>query len=77
MVAVLNPKTARTITDSSLATRARAFMASHPKFAAQVGAYNNRTQSIYALAMGYNVVTWGIYTNVIDRSALVIKENDI
>ena len=83
--AVLNPATAKVITDRQLATRARAFAQSHPQFAKAVGAYNtsfyNNNMSIYALAMGYNVIAdaYGgsnTYYNVIDRSALVYKKSN-
>jgi len=78
--AVLNPNTARIISDSALANKAQAFAQSHPKFASAVGRFSNSTMSIYALAMGYNVITdhsggarpkSGDYYNIIDRSALV------
>lgn len=80
--AVLNPNTARIITDRQLASQARAFAQSHPQFARAVGAYDtsfhNNNMSIYALALGYNVIkdsTSG-YHNVIDRSALVYKKSN-
>ena len=58
------------------------FARSHPKFAKAVGPYNTsysggkNNMAIYALAMGYNVITadYGGYTNVIDRSALVYRK---
>lgn len=81
MTGVLNPATARVITTSDLARKAQAFAASHPKFARAVGAYSGGTfgsktnnASIYALAMGYNVIQRGSYHNVIDRSAVVILQ---
>lgn len=77
--AVLNPQYARVIDRSTLATKARSFAQSHPKFAKEVGAYStgmNGTASVYALAMGYNVITSGSgYHNVIDRKALVWEKN--
>ena len=84
VVAVLNPKTAKTIDVTTLRSRARAFAASHPKFARAAGAFNtrfnNNNMSIYALAMGYNVITDSktnpSYHNVIDRSALVYRKSD-
>lgn len=84
VVAVLNPKTAKTIDVTTLQSRARAFAASHPKFARAAGAFNtrfnNNNMSIYALAMGYNVITDSktnpSYHNVIDRSALVYRKSD-
>ena len=80
--AVLNPATARVIDDRTLATKARSFAQSHPQFARAAGAYNtsfrNNNMSIYALAMGYNVIKdhYGGYHNVIDRSALVYKKSN-
>lgn len=80
--AVLNPATAKIITDRQLAIKARAFEQSHPQFARAVGSYDtsfkNNNMSIYALAMGYNVIkdATGGYHNVIDRSALVYKRSN-
>lgn len=75
-VAALNPQTAHVISSSTLQTRARAFSQSHPQFARAVGGYSSQTMSIYALAMGYNVITSsGGYHNVIDRSALVYRRS--
>lgn len=77
VVAVLNPDTAKVINRSTLASRASTFMQSHPKFTKAVGKFGDDTMSIYALAMGYNVITpnstrgQGAYYNVIDRKALV------
>lgn len=81
-VAVLNPATARPISESNLQRQAVSFARSHPKFAKAVGSYNTsysggkNNMAIYALAMGYNVITadYGGYTNVIDRSALVYRK---
>ena len=80
--AVLNPKTTKAISLSSLQRQVSAFQRSHPKFAAAVGSFRtggNGNASIYALAMGYNVITdgnngQGGYVNVIDRSALVYRK---
>lgn len=82
VVATLNPATARVISGPQLAVQAAAFAKSHPKFVAAVGKYTTGGQqwtgnnmSIYALAMGYNVIGGsGDYYNVIDRSALVYRE---
>ena len=81
MVGALNPATARVISTSQLQSKAQAFAASHPKFARAVGAYtggsfgsHNNNMAIYALAMGYNVISRGSYHNVIDRSAVVIQQ---
>lgn len=87
MNAVLNPKTAKVITSSQLANQVRNFQRTHPLTARAIGGYSTGrggTASIYALCMGYNVITdgragvknigGGAYVNVIDRVALVIKE---
>lgn len=75
-VAALNPQTARPVSDSALPRLASSFAQSHPQFAQAVGRYSSSTMSIYALAMGYNVITVsGGYTNVIDRSALVYRKS--
>lgn len=85
MMGVLNPATARVITANTLRTKAQQFAATHPKFARAVGPYTGgswgggkNNMSIYALAMGYNVINdgssgSGAYYNVIDRSAMVIS----
>lgn len=84
--AVLNPATARVISDTQLARQAAAFAKTHPKFARAVGGYvssgskfRGNNMSIWALAMGYNVIYDGTnnsstYYNVIDRSALVYRK---
>lgn len=84
--AVLNPATARMISSTQLARKAAAFAQSHPKFARAVGGFvsssskfTGNNMSIWALAMGYNVITdgssgYGTYYNVIDRSALVYRK---
>lgn len=77
MTAVLNPATARPISDTRLATLARAFDRSHPQFARATGGYQHSNMSVYALAMGYNVITEGNggpgnYHNIIDRVAMVM-----
>jgi len=80
-VAVLNPN-AKIIDYYSLRNKANTFAQSHPKFASAVGGYNNKTMSIYALAMGYQVISENAkkranssdYYNVIDRSALIYRE---
>lgn len=76
-LAVLNPATAKVIDHSALNSRVSSFARSHPKFAAAVGAYNSHNMSIYALAMGYNVIRYGSYNNVIDRSALVYRQSNL
>ena len=75
-VAALNPKTARIISSTALQTRAQAFARTHPQFAQAVGSYRSSTMSIYALAMGYNVIQSGSYHNVIDRAALVYRKSN-
>lgn len=78
MQCVLNPKTARVITERTLYNKGRAFAQSHPKFAKQAGSINSSNQSIYALAMGYNVIDSGDssrYYVVIDRSAVIARKN--
>ena len=82
VVAALNPATARIISSSQLRSAAQAFARTHPKFARAVGGYvdsgrqwTGNNMSIWALAMGYNVITDGYgYHNVIDRSALVYRK---
>ncbi len=83
--AVLDPSKARVISDTQLAQKAKAFAQTHPKFAKAVGGYvssgskfRGNNMSIWALAMGYNVIYDGTndsstYYNVIDRSALVYR----
>ena len=83
--AVLNPATARIISDTRLTSAASRWAMSHPLSAKALGPFSNRTQSAYALAMGYNVVvdhyghsnptpqqiSKGDYVVVLDRKALV------
>ena len=82
--AVLNPKTARVISESQLISKIRTFQQTHPKTAAAIhsmtgysGAHH-KNYSLYALAMGYNVIREGSagygYHNVIDRKALVYRK---
>ena len=77
IMGVLNPNTARVISDSKLGRLARAYDLSHPQFARATGGYDtsfhNNNMSIYATVLGYNVIkSSGGYHNVIDRSALVV-----
>ena len=83
MVAAINPALARPITLSRLQTEAARFAQTHPKFNRAVGGFNtnfnNNNMSIWALAMGYNVITgdnprWDSRTNIIDRSVLVYRK---
>lgn len=81
-IAVLNPATAKIIDKVTLKSQIPAFIQSHPKFAAQVGhGTSNDVLSIYALAMGYNVITDSrtnpSYHNVIDRKALVYRKSNV
>ena len=80
-LAVLNPQAARCIDKGSLQSMAASFASSHPKFAKQVGRISNSTLSIYALAMGYNVITDSktnpSYHNVIDRKAIVYRKSNL
>lgn len=82
LTAVLNPKTARVISLSDLRSKAAAFDRANPAFRRATGGFSmgfhNNNMSVYALAMGYNVIRSGSagsgYHNVIDRSALVYKK---
>lgn len=81
-VAVLNPATARVIDKATLQRQIPQFIQSHPKFAREVGSsVSNNTLSLYALAMGYNVITDSrtnpSYHNVIDRAALVYRKSNV
>ena len=77
--AVLNPKTARVIDYNTLYKSMSAYNAAHPKVARALGGFGSgERESIYALLMGYNVISetsgkYG-YHNVIDRTALVYKK---
>ena len=79
-VAVLNPATARVISESRLYSRASTWANSHPQTVRALGTINRSNQSIYALMMGYNVVQQGsggsydTYHVVLDRSALVYRK---
>ena len=69
-------KNAKVIDHFTLDSQVKRFQQSHPNFSKAVGSYSNRTMSIYALAMGYNVISSGSYHNVLDRSALVMRQSD-
>lgn len=79
---VLNPKTAKVISTTQLARKASTWASSHPQadrkirqMARKGPGWGNKTLSLLALMMGYNVITDGSgYYNVIDRSAMVIKQ---
>lgn len=78
LTGVLNPNTAKVVTDSRLKSLAQAFDRTHPQFAKATGGYStsfhNNNMSIYATVLGYNVIkdATGSYHNVIDRKALVL-----
>lgn len=80
LTAVLNPQTARVIDYHALKRKATQFAKSHPKFVQAVGGMptngKNGNMSVWALAMGYNVISGGpvsaTYHNVIDRSAVIV-----
>ena len=76
--AVLNPKTAKVVDYNILISKARVWEKAHPKFSAAAGSFGyNGNESIYALAMGYNVIKAYSYYNVIDRSALVYRKSNL
>ena len=78
-IAVLSPA-ARTISRSNLDTLGQQFDRTHPQSARATGGYSVRNRSVYALAMGYNVITGGAgsgYHNVIDRSAIICQKENI
>lgn len=78
MIAVLNPQTAKPISMNRLQTQTANWAKTHPQFTKAVGRFNGSTASIYALAQGYNVITDGRngYHNVIDRTALVMRDKN-
>ena len=80
MIAVLSPN-AKQISMPALRQQTAVWARSHPQFANAVGSFSGRTASIYALAQGYNVITGrgtGLdsYYNIIDRSAMVVKQSN-
>ena len=77
-IAVLNPQTAHPISLNTLRSRIPTFQRSHPKFAQALGRADSDNYSIYAMAMGYNVITSDVngYHNIIDRKALVYRASD-
>ena len=76
MIGVLSPK-AKTITKNQLRTQTAQWAQTHPQFANAVGSFTSQNASIYALAQGYNVITsGGGYFNIIDRSALVLRQSN-
>lgn len=79
---VLNPKTARVISDSRLRTESAKWARTHPKadaklqrLARKTNGWGSPEKSLYALMLGYNVIAGGGgYHNVIVRDAMVIKQ---
>ena len=77
MIGVLS-KNAKPITKSSLIQKSQAWARKNPKSAQAIGRISNSNLSIYALAQGYNVITSGNgYFNVIDRSAVVLRDRNL
>ena len=82
-IAVLNPNTARVISKAQLKNEISTFIQKNPKFANAVSPTQDYTSSttlsIYALAMGYNVIKdgYGSYHNIIDRAALVYRDKNL
>lgn len=79
--AVLNPQTAKVIYESDLYSAVNgSWGRAHPQLVSALGRITNKNQSIYALAMGYNVISDSRantgYVTVIDRAALVYKQSD-
>ena len=75
MNAILNPATARVIDYATLHSRAIRFAQSHPKTARAIGGFgSNNNEAVYALMLGYNVIRGGSYHNVIDRSAVIVRD---
>lgn len=75
MHGVLSPN-ARVIDLGSLKAQAATWSRKNPKSAAAIGGFSSKTASIYALSMGFNVITDSktnpSYHNIIDRTALVL-----
>ena len=76
ITAVLNPATARVIDIGTLNSRISSFKSTHPAASRAIesgssSSWGSSKLSVYALAMGYNVIRRGSYHNVIDREALV------
>ena len=79
---VLDPNKARVISDSNLSRKAAQWAKTHPnankqlqKLANKHRGWGNPEKSLYALMLGYNTISGlGSYYNVIDRSAMVIRQ---
>ena len=80
--AVLNPQTARPIDAYKLQNMAQKWAQTHPQANQLIRGMARRSKasfgsadlSLYALVMGYNVITNGSYHNIIDRSAVVVRQ---
>lgn len=80
--AILNPQTAKVISSSALMSKARTWAQSHPQANAQLqkmarrsqASFGNAQLSLYAAVMGYNVIKGNSYHNVIDRSAVIVRQ---
>ena len=82
-VAIINPNTARVIDVNSLQRQARSWAQTHPQADKQIkrmartsrASFGNAELSLYATVMGYNVISSGHgYHNVIDRSAVIVRQ---
>ena len=77
MIGVLS-KSAKPIEKSQLIRQSQSWAQKNPKSAQAIGRISNQNLSIYALAQGYNVITSGTgYFNVIDRSAVVLRDKNL
>lgn len=77
-VGVLNPATTKVVDYYELPYKIKEWSKTHPEFEAAVGTYRLvPNPSIYAVAMGYNVIRAGSYFNVLDRRALVYRKSNI
>ena len=81
--AILNPNTAKVVTTGRLTREAARWAQTHPKADAQLqkmarrsqASFGNAQYSLYAAVLGYNVITsGGSYYNVIDRSAVIVRQ---
>ena len=81
MIGIIDRSKARIIPLSTLRSAISSWSQSHPKTAAAIGPVTNRNYSVYALAMGYNVISSGkgrgTYFNVIDRSATIMRKSNL
>ena len=80
--AILNPNTAKVISHTALMSKAKVWAQSHPQANAQLqkmarksqASFGNAQMSLYATVMGYNVIRGNSYHNVIDRSAVIVRQ---